>query len=187
MRVAAGLAATLAAVVLSACGGGGGTQTTGASSRAVDDEYLARVFDHQQQGLRIAQAGAAGADQQSVRAFARSLERQRRRAIAVLAPRRAEIRRPPRPGALGVAPEQAGAQLDARALKGARPFDPAFLAMAAQQLEGGLALSRAELAKGQDPEVQALARRLSTEFGRELSRLGPLLARAAASASSGSG
>lgn len=177
---AAGLLLATAAVGLTACGGsGGGGSATTASGRAVDEEYVARIFDHQQQGLRIAQAGAQDARSAEVRSFARSLERDRRRALALLTPRRASLQGEPPTGGLGVSPEQAAAPLTARALAGARPFDPAFLTTAAQQLQGGLALSQAEIAKGRDPEIRALAQRLSTDFARELSRVGPLLTRVA--------
>ncbi|MEA2194765.1 MAG: hypothetical protein QOG42_1199 [Solirubrobacteraceae bacterium] len=55
---------------------------------------------------------------------------------------------------------------DPAMLRTAKPFDPMFLRMMIPHHQGAIVMARAELAKGTDPQLRALATRiLSTQRG----------------------
>lgn len=57
---------------------------------------------------------------------------------------------------------------DMSMLETATPFDPAFLTMMIPHHEGAVAMAKAELAKGKDPELKQLAQTIITAQQREI-------------------
>jgi uncharacterized protein (DUF305 family) len=71
-------------------------------------------------------------------------------------------------GSLGVPRHMMGMDHDPAMLKTAKPFDKAFLEMMIPHHQGAIVMADAELKKGQDPQLKALARSIITAQQREI-------------------
>ena len=80
-------------------------------------------------------------------------------------------------GELGVPAHAMGMEMDMQALETARPFDRAFMEEMTVHQQGAITMARAELERGADPELQALARSIIAEQEREIRAMRARLAR----------
>lgn len=62
--------------------------------------------------------------------------------------------------ALGMSMSQMGMSMDMTSLGTARPFDRAFIDMMIPHHQGAVRMAQAELAKGNNPKLRALAQRI---------------------------
>ena len=74
---------------------------------------------------------------------------------------------------------------DTAALRTAVPFDRAFLEMMLPHHEGALEMSKAELAKGADPELKSLAQQIIDGQQREIDAMRAEVERLGGSAAGG--
>lgn len=172
-----GALAMLAAVALSTptlvgCGAGDKDEV----AAGPDDAFVVRVARQQQVGLALSKTGVRRV---STRALAREMVRLRERTLGLLA---GPLGRAAGGGAeadLGVTPQQGAEDLTPDTLRGARPFERAFLLVMLRHQEGTLALAGAQLRRGKDPEVRAIAQRMAVDTTREMSRVRSRLTRLA--------
>ncbi len=71
-------------------------------------------------------------------------------------------------GELGVGHSAMGMDMDTAALEDADPFDRAFIDMMIPHHEGAVTMAKAELAKGEDPELRRLAEDIVRAQQREI-------------------
>jgi uncharacterized protein (DUF305 family) len=72
---------------------------------------------------------------------------------------------------LGMSAHGMGLDMDIATLHNARPFDRAFVDMMVPHHQGAIRMARIELEKGQNAELQALAKEIITAQSREIRRL----------------
>ncbi|HEY6892484.1 MAG TPA: DUF305 domain-containing protein [Solirubrobacter sp.] len=174
----------LAIVALIAAGCASGTPDAPAVKPAVDDAFLVRIGSHQDTALALAQAASRAASRPEVKRLAKRMAQTRERLRPAVQTRLAEVPPGNRLADLGVTPEQAGEAIHADALTGAKPFDAAFLTVMQRHDRGALALAKAEIARGGDAEVKALARQLEVALAGELNDVAQALTALARDASS---
>ena len=168
-------AALLCAAALAGCADDGGSGSSAPAPRP-DDAFLVRYFEHQQRGLRLAEAGREEARAAPVRRIAAEMVRARKRTIAELEERRAKADAGDELADLGVSTRDAAEEVGADDLEGVRPFDRSFLALMARHDEGAIALARAGARKARDPAVRALADKAAAGTMRELGEISRVLA-----------
>ena len=168
------IGAVLAAAVLGAAGCGGedegaaGDPPTGAGNGA-DRAFAAAMVPHHESAIAMAQEARERGESRFVRELAEDIVRTQGEEIAVL--RRedrglaaAGVER----GSLGDGDHMEGMDMAASALEGAADFDRPFLEMMIRHHHGAVTMARAELERGEDPELRALAREIAAAQEQEI-------------------
>jgi len=73
--------------------------------------------------------------------------------------------------ALGMSMDAMGMSMNMAQLRGAKPFDRAFIDMMTPHHQGAIAMAQAELAKGQDPQLRNLATSIIADQTREVAQM----------------
>lgn len=169
MRALSGsITALAAALLVAACGGSDRGQQ---ESLRPDDAFVVRIARHQSTALELARSAAEQARGASVRRLARRMVAAREKRLPALMEHLARV--PSQRGLpdLGVSAAEAAEGIGPDALAGAQPPDAAFLTLMTQHDHGAIALAKAELGRGRDPAVKAVAERVAADSAAELARL----------------
>ncbi len=169
-------AAALAVLALIGCGGDDRTRRPAPPASSLDDAFVVRFYGQQQAGaelLRTARPQVRGAE---VKPLVEPMLQLREGTIERLESYREQAGAPDSLADLGVSKSQAAEDVTPAALDGVRPLTPAFLATMVRHDQGAIALLRAELERGRDPGVQALARELLGRYTQELEELNRAIA-----------
>jgi uncharacterized protein (DUF305 family) len=156
--------------------GCGDSDSAGSGSRAggngADRAFAADMVPHHESAIAMAEIALERGRSSFVRTLARDIVATQTAEISTLRTEdeglaTAGITR----GSLGVAAHMMGMDGDTAALKTASPFDAAFLAMMIPHHEGAVEMARAELKKGEDPQLKQLARDIITAQQREIASM----------------
>ena len=168
----AGLAA--GALLLAACGGDDPAGT------GADRAFAGAMVPHHTSAIEMAELARERGESAFVRRLAEDVVRSQRAEIETLRREDAELAEAGvERGDLGVPAHAMGMDMDMQALETARPFDRAFMEEMTVHHQGAVAMARAELERGEDPELQALARSIIAEQEREIRAMRAQLARTA--------
>lgn len=74
-------------------------------------------------------------------------------------------------GTLGLAPHEAGMEMDASELESAKPFERAFIDMMVPHHQGAIRMARVQLDQGQNPQLHDLARAIIDAQSREIEEM----------------
>ena len=152
------LAVLACLVALAGCGGG---STGDAPGNGTDRAFAAAMVPHHEAAVAMARIGVQRGESPFVRQLAADMVRTQQTEIATLREQDAALARAGvRRSTLTVADDDMGMAMDVDALRRAQPFDPAFLRMMIPHHEGALAMAKAEIAQGRDPELKRLAERV---------------------------
>ncbi len=168
-------AAAAALIVLGLVGCGGNSDERAEQPPRVDDAFVVRLLAQQQAGAEVVRAAGERVEEPAVKRLVARMERVREPRVAELATANQRVRNREELADLGVSAEQAAEDIGPDALDGVEPVTPAFLALMTRHDEGTIALARAQIERGQRPELKTLARRVLTESMRELADISRVL------------
>ena len=168
-----------AALVAGGCGDddAGQSGVAPAGGNGVDRAFVAEMVPHHAAAVQMAQIASKRARSAFVKDLAKDIVTTQSAEIATL--RRedggldtagVEV------GSLGVPEHMMGMDHDVASLETAAPFDKAFLTMMIPHHQGAIEMSNAELARGKDPELRALARDIIEAQAREIAAMRAQLA-----------
>lgn len=175
LRTAVPAVLAAAALVLAACG------SDAPAGTGADRAFAADMVPHHEGAIEMADVAVRRGESAFVRDLATTIARDQAEEIRTLRREDAQLADAGvGRGELGVPAHMTGMDMDAGMLRSADPFDRAFLEMMIPHHQGAIEMARAELDRGEDPELQALARTIITEQEREIRAMRAQLARAGA-------
>jgi uncharacterized protein (DUF305 family) len=175
--------AGVAALLVAGCGNGDNS-TDGAPAAAgnpIDRAFIADMIPHHESAVRMAKVAQRRGSSTFVTQLADDIVRTQTEEIASMRARdralaAADVKR----GSLGMSGQMMGMDHGASSLTSATPFDPAFLRMMIPHHHGALVMANAELERGKDPRLKALARDIISAQEREMREMREHLADGAA-------
>ncbi len=160
------LFAALALATMVGCAEHGGDHAAGAattaastsSGLALDRAFAAEMIPHHESAIEMAKIAQERGESPFVRKLAATIVKSQAGEIETLTAAETRLANSGvEPGSLGLADHMAGMSADTASLKTVDRFDEEFLKLMIAHHEGAVAMSKVELAKGQDPELIALA------------------------------
>ncbi len=154
---------------------GAGAATTAAttsSGLALDRAFAAEMIPHHESAIEMAVIAQERGESPFVRKLAANIVKSQAVEIEALTAAetrlaKASVER----GSLGLADHMAGMSGDTASLKTVDRFDEAFLKLMIAHHEGAVAMSKVELAKGQDPDLIALAEAIQVAQKEEIAQM----------------
>lgn len=150
--------------------------TASIRGNGVDRAFVTAMVSHDRSAMAMARVARRRGTSAFVKRLAGDVVRSQTKEISAMrredkALEVAGIKR----GSLGLSPHMTGSGADARTLKTARPFDPAFLRLMTVHYQGAIVIARVEIAGGRDPELRKLAATIINARKREVRAIGEQL------------
>lgn len=175
--------AVAAAIAVTGCGsdsepaagghdGHDSSTSTAAGGNGVDRAFVAAMIPHHESAVDMAEMAEERGQSGFVKQLAGDIIRTQNEEIATMRREDAELAKAGvKRSDLGVADHAMGMDGDMSKLETADPFDPAFVKMMIPHHEGAVIMAKAELAKGADPELKALAQDIIDAQEREIEEM----------------
>ncbi len=158
-----------AALFAGGCGEDEDSGSAGVAGNGVDRAFVAEMVPHHESAVEMAEIAQKRGSSAFVKKLADDIIRTQTAEIATL---RSEDEGLDTAGvavgSLGVPEHMMGMDGDVATLRTATPFDAAFLKLMIPHHEGALVMAKAELAKGKDSELRALAQQIIDGQTREI-------------------
>lgn len=162
------------ALAFASCGGDDddGSSGGGAKANGVDRAFVADMIPHHESAVEMAKIAQKRGESEFVKNLAADIIRTQNEEIHTLRSRDEQLEiAGVEKGDLGVEAHMKGMEDDPAELKTAKPFDEAFIDMMIPHHEGAIDMARAELARGADKELQALAQDIIDAQTREIEEM----------------
>ena len=157
---------------LLSAGCGNSDSDSRAGGNPVDRAFVADMIAHHEDAVQMAQIARRRGSSKFVKNLADDIVKTQNTEISTM---RAAGRRLKnagvKAGSLGVPDHVMGMDDNPMSLKTAKPFDGAFIRMMTPHHEGAIAMAKAEIAKGKDPELTNLARDIVITQQREIGEM----------------
>ena len=163
-----------AALVFAACGDDDDEGDSGASAKGngVDRAFVADMIPHHESAIEMAKIAQKRGESEFVKNLADDIVRTQSEEIRTLRSEDEQLDiAGVEKGDLGVEAHMKGMDADAAELETAEPFDEAFIEMMIPHHEGAVEMARAELARGADKELLALAQDVIDAQSREIEEM----------------
>lgn len=161
-----------------------GDSSSRPAGNGADRAFAAEMIPHHESAIEMAKIAQKRAQSTFVKQLASDIITTQTQEIAILRREDEELKKAGvKVGSLGVPEHMMGMEGDVAMLKTAKPFDAAFLKMMITHHEGAIAMAKAELKKGQDPELKALAQNIIKTQQREIAQMRKQLADGASGSS----
>lgn len=158
-----------AALFAGGCGDDADSGSASVAGNGVDRAFVAEMVPHHESAVEMAEIAQKRGGSAFVKKLADDIIRTQTAEIATL---RSEDEGLDTAGvavgSLGVPEHMMGMDGDVATLRTATPFDAAFLKLMIPHHEGALVMAKAELAKGKDSELRALAQEIIDGQTREI-------------------
>lgn len=159
------------ALLVAGCGGDDSSTESAATApgNPIDRAFVAGMIPHHESAVEMAQIAQRRGSSTFVKQLAEDIIRSQATEIATMRDRDRELADAGvERGSLGMSEQMMGMDHDAGSLHTAKPFDAAFLRMMIPHHEGAVVMSNAELERGKDAKLKALARQIITAQQREI-------------------
>ncbi len=182
-RVLLALAAvSLTAAIISACGSSSQSSTANRADRA----FVQQMIPHHMMAVQMAQTAEQHASHPRIKTLAASIISAQDAEIAQMKPiaKRLGVTPATMPSgaqtnpqmmsdahSLGIAMNEMGMSMNMTSLATMRPFDRAFIDMMIPHHQGAVRMARAELAKGKNPQLRAIATRIVHAQDQEIGEM----------------
>lgn len=148
----------LAGLVLSACGGSDSSSSSTGEPNGTDRAFATEMVDHHQMAIDMATVAQDRATRPQIKALANNIITAQKQEIAQLKAADQKLAaNDVLAGDLGLSDAMMGMNMDNSMLMTAKPFERMFIDMMVPHHQGAIRMARAELAKGQDPQLRKLA------------------------------
>ena len=174
MRKKLTLPAVLAAgaLVLAGCGDDDTSSSGSAPGTGVDRAFAADMVPHHNSAIEMAEVAQRRGESDFVKQLADDIVASQSEEVTVLENEDQELADAGvEKGSLGVPAHMMGMDDDPAALQNAEPFDKAFIEMMLPHHSGAIEMAKAELTKGEDPELKALAQDIIDAQEREIRQM----------------
>ena len=165
--------ATAFALAAAGCGDDDdGASAARAAGNGVDRAFVADMIPHHESAIEMAKLAQRRGESAFVKQLAADIVRSQAAEIATMRSEdRALAAAGVKAGSLGVPEHMKGMDHDPQALTTADAFDAAFIAMMIPHHQGALEMADAEIARGADPELKALAEAIIDAQRREIAAM----------------
>jgi len=170
-------------LIVAGCGSANGG---GSSANAADRAFVRQMVPHHMMAVQMAQTAQGQGTHPQIKSLAGSIISDQRAEIVQMTPMAQKLGVNPdaMPAgghmsdsmmgdaqALGLSMDQTGMSMNMDSLNSARPFDRAFIDMMTPHHQGAVRMAQAELSKGKDPQLRALAQRIIGAQTREIGEM----------------
>ena len=169
MKLHKTLAALGAAGALAVAGCGDEDSSPSAAGNGTDRAFVAEMIPHHEGAVEMAEIAQERGRSPFVKQLAEDIIRTQKQEITELRSEDEQLADAGvEKGKLGGGHSTMGMGEDAASLKTAEPFDRAFLEMMLPHHSSAVAMAKTELARGEDPELKALAQKIIDAQEREI-------------------
>lgn len=169
MKLHKTLAALGAALALAVAGCGEKDSSPSAAGNGTDRAFVAEMIPHHEGAVEMAEIAQERGQSPFVKQLAEDIIRTQKQEITELRSEDEQLADAGvEKGKLGGGHSMTGMGEDAASLKTAEPFDRAFLEMMLPHHSSAVAMAKTELARGEDPELKALAQKIIDAQEREI-------------------
>ena len=149
-------------LIVAGCGGGSGNSTQAAPSagNGVDRAFVAEMIPHHKMAIEMARVAKTDAEHAQIKRLAGDIISAQQSEITRLQSTDAKLAAAGiKPGTLGVAASKSGMSMSMSVadLHKANPFDRSFIDMMVPHHQGAITMAQAELAKGKNASLKAMA------------------------------
>lgn len=166
------VALVLIAVVVASCGGDDNAATS-ASGNLADAAFIADMTTHHRGAIDMAQLAKKKADHPEIRTLADDIISAQKGDIATMKVIRDDMHSMGMDdgGHMGMNDHAMGMDMDIDALRGATPFDQAFIDAMVPHHRGAIAMAKAELANGTQPALRQMAGHIISAQTKEIEQM----------------
>ena len=154
-----------------------GSESESTSARQIDGAFLAAMVPHHQEAVDMASLARARAEHREIKKLASGVVDTQNREMQDMTFAHQRIFGEPLPdsgmahGGLGLSEDEMGMSMDMGELENAREFDRTFIDMMIRHHQGAIRMAQAQLQRGEDPELKALARAIVVAQSREIEQM----------------
>jgi uncharacterized protein (DUF305 family) len=172
MQITRWIAVAAAVLSLTTAGCGSDDSEPAAGGNGVDRAFASAMIPHHESAVEMAEIAQEQGESEFVKRLADDIVGTQNAEIETLRAQDNELEQAGvEPGDLGVEEHMMGMEGDPSMLRNAEPFDREFIEMMIPHHEGAIEMAEAELDKGADPELKALAEDIIEAQEREITEM----------------